>query len=75
MVDQLQGRLLVAAREGGQETASICLALCCLGIGEVGLTSQRTRPHVAVAEEMTVEELPEGTRGKVCWAISKNILP
>ena len=57
-MNQLQHCSLVAMGEGIQELPGLFLAGSCLGVGEAGLPRQRTGPHVAVAEEMSVEELP-----------------
>ena len=57
-MNQLQNSSLVALGEGVQELPGFFLTGSCLGVGEAGLSCQRTGPHVAVAEEMPVEELP-----------------
>ena len=64
-MDQLQHSSLVALGEGVQEPPCLSLTLCCLCVGEVGLASQGAGPHIAVAQEVTVEEFPAIRRGKV----------
>ena len=58
VVHQTQHRPLVALREGVHELVGVFLALQSLGVGEAGLARQRAGPHIAVAEEVTVEEFP-----------------
>lgn len=57
MVYQLQYHSLVALGEGIEQLLGLSLTLQGLGVGQVTLTSERTCPDVAVAQEMTVEEL------------------
>lgn len=57
MVNKFQYCLLVALREGVEQLLGFSFTLQGLGVGQVRLTSERTCPDIAVAQEMAVEEL------------------
>lgn len=64
MVHQLQQCSLVEVGEGVEQFLRLLLALQSLGVGEVGLACEGACPHVAIAEEVTVEELPAVGTGR-----------
>ena len=58
MVDKRERRPLVALGQTVHELPGLILAIEGLLVGEVGAARQLAAPHQAVAEEVTVEELP-----------------